>query len=209
MPDFLVYCVVILLVCLLMWCTVYRLYMLSLRRRRPLDELIDDVEHNANLTSPAQKRRDCNKEVHSCVTADDCRSICDTSKGDGNEYVCNGQKFLCESMELHATPNASNNIPAECDSSKGFLNTISVSELFGPNISCVNTLPAYYQDNGELWPHVCHGGEFRPDPDAGYGQYRKCKCPPGHTLSLKSTHPGPRCIPDDALPYLPSFSPVQ
>lgn len=187
-----------------MWYAIYRLYKRSLLKDKKILNL-EDVSHDVDLLDPSKKQRDCNAEVHSCVTANDCTQICDAKNG---QYMCNVEKFLCEPMELNVTP-ATTVLPLNCDPKKGFLNTISVSELFGVQVSCVNTLPAYYQENGDLWPHVCSGGQFNPDPDRGYGQYLKCKCPPDHTLALKSTHPGPRCIPNDAIPFLPSFSAVQ
>lgn len=183
-----------------MWYTLYRLYSLSIERGKPMN-LEEEFEHDYDITSIEKKKRNCSIESHSCLTTNDCTQICN------DQYTCNTEKFLCEPFKFDSTPTTQQQPSSsdKCDPTKGFLNTISVSEIFGERFSCVNTLPAYYQENGEFWPHVCNGGTFNPDPDAGYGQYMKCKCPPDHTLVLKSTHPAPRCIKTDSLGFYPSY----
>lgn len=160
----------------------------------------EEFEHDYDLTTIPKKKRNCAVEVHSCLTTNDCTQICN------DQYKCNTEKFVCEPFKF-ATTTTNTSLPdnKHCDATKGFLNTVSVSEIYGERFSCVNTLPAYYQDDGKFWSHVCHGGTFHPDPDAGYGQYRKCNCPKDYTLVLKSTHPGPRCIKTDRLGFYPSF----
>lgn len=130
MPDFLVCCVVILFVCCIMWYSIYNLYDLALSKTTQQIKL-DNVDHDVDLITDTKKQRNCIGEVHSCLVADDCSHICDTSE---HTFVCHAQKFICEPLTLNSTTGVFKDIPAHCDPSKGFLNTISVSELFGAQI---------------------------------------------------------------------------
>lgn len=181
---------------------IYRMYKIS-KAIRPKALNLNNIDHTVDISKTAEHRRNCTTETHSCLTDGDCNSIC---AGPPSSYLCNEKKLQCEQISVETTPiNAMLPTSTTCDAKKGFLNVVSVSELFGVQVSCIDTLPAYYDEDGNLYPHVCHGGSFHPDPNAGYSQYDTCKCAPGDSLVLKDTNPAPRCIPTKYLYLYPSF----
>lgn len=189
MPLFLVCCLIFLILSVATWIKVFMMHRMATNKVH-----VEPLEQERRLNNPGVSKRDCARELHSCMADVDCEDICTAP------FQC--KNFVCEPVSIDSTDAPIIAPPLKCNSKHGFITAISVTELRGVETTCINTLPGYFENDDTPRPYVCHNGTLNVDLTV---DKITCTCPPDTLLMVRNTDYTPRCIPKNLIKYLPSF----